>query len=232
MIARIVPFLAALVVIAPLAAAEASFRDGLEAYRQGDHPRAAELWQEAAEAGDPAAQRNLGLMYLKGVGVRRDEATAADWFARAAEQGFAPAAANLADLYLNGRGVEADATEAFRYLRIAAEGGLAESMYNLGVLYQHGFGTEPDREAAVHWFRRADEFGYERAAAKLSELGADRQEAQPAPADSVSKAPSPPVELTGGGNGGSVASAPPAPNTEITNDGLVDHLVVLFSPDL
>ncbi|PJK31170.1 tetratricopeptide repeat protein [Minwuia thermotolerans] len=237
---RIVSLFAILFVCAPLAAAEASFRDGLEAYRAGDHPRAAEIWEEAARAGDPAAQRNLGLMYLNGVGVARDPETAADWFRRAAEQDFAPAAANLADLYLKGNGVEADAERAFRYMKQAAEGGLAESMHNLGILHESGYGTARDREAAIRWFRRAAELGFGRAAARLTEMGVDRQ----APSDAEVRAPAGERPENGAGadtsqiesapapaGEESIASGPPPRNTELVNDGLVDHLVVLFSPD-
>lgn len=233
---RIVSLFALLFVCAPLAVAEAGFRDGLEAYRAGDHPRAAEIWEEAATAGDPAAQRNLGLMYLNGVGVARDPGTAADWFRRAADQDFAPAAANLADLYLKGNGVAAEPEQAFRYMKQAAEGGLAESMHNLGVLYESGYGTARDREAAIRWFRRAAEFGFGAAAARLTEMGVDpeapageRPESDTGVGDDSSGVEPAPSLLPAGAD--AIASGPPPRDTELVADGLVDHLVVLFSPD-
>lgn len=238
---RIVSLSAILFVFAPLALAEASFRDGLEAYRGGDHLRAAELWEDAAQAGDPAAQRNLGLMYLNGVGVLRDPATAADWFRRAADQDFAPAAANLADLYLKGNGVEADPERAFRYMKQAAEGGLAESMHNLAVLYESGYGTARDRDAAIRWFRRAAEFGFGRAADRLTEMGVDPEGAvetgdgepgdrQRRESDIGVDADTSRVEPGSAVSRDSIASGPRPRNTELVTDGLVDHLVVLFSP--
>jgi hypothetical protein len=203
--------LAALTLISQPASAD--FRAGLEALEAGDAVRAAELWKTAAEGGDPAAQRNLGLLYLQGRGVPRDPARAADWFRRAADQSFAPAAANLASLYLRGQGVERDPAKAFEYLRIAADGGLAEAQHNLGVLYEHGVGVRADEDAAVFWYSRAFEGGFAAAGERLAGL---RPEAALA-AETAEVA----------------AETPETREPEIAapaGDGLVDRLVTLFSP--
>ena len=54
-----------------------------------DTPSAQELadLRASAEAGDLAAQYNLGIMYAEGRGVPQDDAEAVAWFRRAAEQG-------------------------------------------------------------------------------------------------------------------------------------------------
>ena len=46
--------------------------------------KALQWYQLAAKAGDREAQYSLGLMYLDGRGVARDEKTAADYFEQAA----------------------------------------------------------------------------------------------------------------------------------------------------
>ena len=72
-----------------------------------------------AEAGDPSAQRRLGLMYAGGRGVEQDDAEAAQWFRRAAEQGEPRAQANLGFSYALGKGVPLDYVEAYRWLDLA-----------------------------------------------------------------------------------------------------------------
>eukprot|EP00928_Gymnodinium_smaydae_P005705 TRINITY_DN11955_c0_g1_i1.p2 TRINITY_DN11955_c0_g1~~TRINITY_DN11955_c0_g1_i1.p2 ORF type:complete len:279 (-),score=83.25 TRINITY_DN11955_c0_g1_i1:61-897(-) len=57
-----------------------------------------EVWSSAAAAGDPAAQFNLGLAYLKGEGVPQDQGRCIDLWTRAAEQGDEMAQRNLAAL--------------------------------------------------------------------------------------------------------------------------------------
>jgi len=62
-------------------------------------------YQAAADAGDHAAQNNLGELYELGKGVPQDASLAFGWYARAAEAGFAPGQLNLARLYAAGSGV-------------------------------------------------------------------------------------------------------------------------------
>ena len=66
----------------------------------------------SAEAGDALAQVNLGVMYTKGNGVRRDDIEANSWFRKAADQGDALAQVRLGIMYANGRGVQQDDAEA------------------------------------------------------------------------------------------------------------------------
>lgn len=59
----------------------------------------AELYQLAAGHGHASAQYNLGLLYNKGQGVRKDYTRAAELFRQAADQGYAPAQEKLRILY-------------------------------------------------------------------------------------------------------------------------------------
>lgn len=207
--------LSALLSISP---AEAEFREGLKLFQAGKHAEAAQVWQKDAEAGEAASQRNLGLLYLNGLGVAKDPAQAARWFKAAAEQSFAPAAANLADMYLRGNGVPADRRRAAQYMRIAADGGLAESQHNLGIFYEHGVGLDKDEDTAVFWYKRAAAQGFSKSADRLAAL---RPAARPDP-----------VETAKPDNGGK----PKRINATRTaradgGDGLVDRLIPLFSAD-
>ena len=59
-------------------------------------------WQERAEAGNPFAQNNLGIMYAQGEGVPEDDAEAIKWFRSAAEQGHTGAQYSLGVMYAAG----------------------------------------------------------------------------------------------------------------------------------
>src|SRR2546423_1753112 len=83
----------------------ADFQTGLEAYRRGDFAAALQQWRPIAEAGDPHAQYNLGLLYARGEGVAQDYRQAAEWYEKAAQQGVAAAQYNLGVIYANGQGV-------------------------------------------------------------------------------------------------------------------------------
>jgi len=100
-----------------------------------------EVCLKAAEQGRAAAQYNLGVYYLNGHGVAKDEVEAAKWCLKAAEQGHAAAQYNLGVHYENGRGVAKDEDEAAKWYRKAAEQGDEEAVIKLRQL---------NREYAAH----------------------------------------------------------------------------------
>ena len=116
--------------------------------------------RELAEAGDAAAQTELGERYEHGREVVQDYAVAVSWFRRAADQGHAGGQVALGYMYSTGRGVAQDDAEAVRWERRAAEQGNARAQYNLGVSYRDGRGVSQDYRAAVEWYRRSAEQGY------------------------------------------------------------------------
>ena len=60
-----------------------------EAYEKGDYATALREYSVLAEQGHAKAQKNLGVMYAKGEGVRQDYKEAVKWFRKSAEQGYA-----------------------------------------------------------------------------------------------------------------------------------------------
>ena len=65
-----------------------------------------------AYKGDPEAQYQLGMIYLKGMGADADPKFAVEWFRMAATQGHMAAQLALADCYTYGWGVEIDESQA------------------------------------------------------------------------------------------------------------------------
>jgi uncharacterized protein len=122
---RLSLFPSLLMLAAVLAAvpAFADFQAGVDAYQKGDYVGAVKEWRPLAEAGDPIAQFNLGLLYLDGHGVPQSVAEAANWFRRAAEQDYTEAQHNLGAMYGSGQGVKRDYVQAYKWLNICAAKG-------------------------------------------------------------------------------------------------------------
>src|SRR6266478_2626468 len=74
-----------------------------------------------AEAGDADSQVELGLRYLDGKEVPKNQVEAVKWYRKAAEQNYAKAQHNLGFGYGHGEGVVKDQVEAVKLYRKAAE---------------------------------------------------------------------------------------------------------------
>ena len=103
----------------------ADFQTGLDAFNKGDYTTAAKEWRQLAEAGEPEAQFNLGLLFLDGHGVPQSPVEAANWFRRAAEQDYTQAQHNLGAMYGSGQGVKRDYIQAYKWLNLCAAKGNA-----------------------------------------------------------------------------------------------------------
>jgi len=74
------------------------WEDGMVAYNRGDYLPAIRLFRPLAEAGNPKAQNQIGLMYRKGEGTAQSPARAFMWFSLAAKRGDARAKSGLRDV--------------------------------------------------------------------------------------------------------------------------------------
>jgi len=119
-----------------------------------------------AEAGDSAAQFDLGNRYLNADGVEKDNFEALRWFKLAADQGNANAQYNIAVMYLNGIGVVKDEAQAVSWFVNAADHGDAQSQFTLGILLFNGqLGVPQNVPEAYKWFTLAGAAGHQSAAA-------------------------------------------------------------------
>ena len=78
-------------------------------YDRGNYDVALQKAQPLAEAGDPAAQMLLGMMYAEGRGVTRDDKQSWQWYWKSAVGGDTQSQLALVAIYRDGRGVAADA---------------------------------------------------------------------------------------------------------------------------
>lgn len=89
------------------------------AYDRADYKSALRIWMQAATAGDPEAQNNVGEIYERGLGDVANYAAAAIWYQKAADQKYGRALFNLGTLYEEGLGVERDQLKALNLYRQA-----------------------------------------------------------------------------------------------------------------
>ena len=113
-----------------------------------------------AEQGEPAAQFNLGRLYVTGTGVPQDDAAAVRWYRLAAEQGHAGAQHNLGVKYDSGVGVPEDDTAAAHWYRLAGDQGHWEAQFRLGRMYDNATGVSRDDAEAARWYRMAADQGH------------------------------------------------------------------------
>lgn len=106
-----------------------------------------------ANAGNAAAQVQVGEAYEAGKGVERDPNQAAAWYRKAADQKSIDAELHLAVLYRDGAGKEfpRDMEQAAAWYRKAADGGDAGAQGTLGMLYTLGQGVTHDDVEAYFW---------------------------------------------------------------------------------
>lgn len=106
------------------------------AYARGDHATALRLFRTLAQAGDPIAQFNMGVMLDFGQGTAPDAAQAAQWYRRAAVQGHPAAQFNLGGMYLDGAGVPQDLQRAAMWFALAATAGVPGAAKNRAAVAQ------------------------------------------------------------------------------------------------
>jgi TPR repeat protein len=145
------------------AASAGPFEDGSLAYKRGDYNRAMALWQPLGGA-NAEVQNNIGIMYLDGKGVQRNNTEALRWIARSAANGSSSGQNNLGGLYRDGKGVTRDFAKAFAFFAASAAQGNAGGQLNLGLMYGMGQGTRVDNIRAFMWFDIAAAQGLQKAA--------------------------------------------------------------------
>ena len=110
---------------------------------------------ERAQAGDPAAQYELGAAFETGDGRKADLREAVRWYRLAAAQSEPRAQFSLGSLYATGAFGAPDPQTAAAWYRRAAEGGNKEAQCNLGAMYAQGVGVAKDPEEAARWYGAA-----------------------------------------------------------------------------
>ncbi|MBC7980837.1 MAG: sel1 repeat family protein [Armatimonadetes bacterium] len=104
-----------------------------------------------AEKGESVAQLELGVIYSKGEGVKKDMAVAVKWLTQAAEQGNEDAQMKLGGIYIGGRGVPKSSSEAAKWFMMSAEKGSAAAQCQIARMHLSGAGVPKDDVEGYKW---------------------------------------------------------------------------------
>ena len=113
--------------------------------------------EEMAESSYPLAQAIMGLLYLKGDAVKKDEKKAYDWLLKSAMKGFAMAQNAVGVMYREGIGVDQNDKLAVYWFKQGSARHDPEAMHNLGRMYMDGRGVDKNQTKAKAWTTRAIE---------------------------------------------------------------------------
>jgi uncharacterized protein len=147
-------------------AAQATVKDGVDAWQAGNFPKAIAEWRGPADAGDADAQFNLAQAYKLGRGVPADMGQAQALYEKAARQGHEQAQANLG-LILFQKGERA---AAMPWLLKAADRGEPRAQYVVGTAHFNGDLAAKDWPRAYALMTRAAASGLPQAGKSLVEM--------------------------------------------------------------
>jgi TPR repeat protein len=152
------------------AQAETTFDDwyqiGYDYSQEGRNDDAFEWMKRAADGGHSAAQNNIGLSYLHGLGIQKDDKEAFKWFEKSAKQNFSYAQSELAMLYYKGTGVMQNSQLAQDWWLSAAHQEDEYAQYNLAsLMLERG-----EIKQAYYWFNRATQNNHPDAQVALDSL--------------------------------------------------------------
>jgi len=119
----------------PAETPEAMDQKGSALWYLKQYDEAHEWYRKAAGLGHPGAMFQLGVDYMLGTGLPRDEAKAEEFFRKAADMGHAEAQSHMGRAYYEGKsGYPQNKTEAAKWLRKAADQGNEAAQYYLNKL--------------------------------------------------------------------------------------------------
>ena len=130
-----------------------------------DSPKCIEWLTKSAEAGNAFAQNELGVRYLDGNGVRKDNKTAFELFKKSAAQNYPDGMFNLAMRYKNGEGTVQNIPLYVEYLQRLVTMQYANAIYFLGDYYYQ----KQNYAEAVKLFQKSVSVGLLQALAYLGE---------------------------------------------------------------
>ena len=127
------------------------YKEGFEYSQKGQNNKAFDLMMKSADLGYAPAQNNIGLSYLHGLGVEKNDTKAYEYLSMAAFQGLNHAQTELGMLFYQGRGVKKNIDKARKWWTISSQGKDEYAQYNLAsLLLELG-----DQEKAIYWLKEA-----------------------------------------------------------------------------
>lgn len=113
-----------------------------------------DMYKKAAQKGSVTAEYNLGMLYLDGDQVQKNEKLAVEWLRKAAQHGHMEAQNNLGVvLVTGGEGVPVNTIEGISWLKKAATVGDEMAKRALSKIYRDGKLVKKDLNEAKKWER-------------------------------------------------------------------------------
>ncbi|WP_347453161.1 tetratricopeptide repeat protein [Acinetobacter thermotolerans] len=138
-----------------------------------DEAQAKRYLHQAAQLGHVQAQAILGVMYLKGEGVEKQDINLGlNYLKQAAAQHNAVALNALGEALEQGIGIEVNLDQAIQLYHQAAALANADAYSHLGHLYTKGIGVERDVATARQWLERGALLGHKASQEQLNNLNA------------------------------------------------------------
>ena len=122
-----------------------------ERYVPYDLQKVVLYYKFAADLNASEAQYNLGLLYIKGVGVSKNINKGIYYLQRASDQNESSAQYVLGNFYNDNRHIQRDENKAIYYFQLAADQGNVKAIFNLGNIYL-GKNRDDDLKKAIHYF--------------------------------------------------------------------------------
>jgi TPR repeat protein len=104
---------------------------------------------------DPIALHNIGFLYHKGLGLKKDYKQAKFYYEKSIEQKIWRSLNNLGVMYHMGHGVNRDYKIAKKYYEQAIKHNICSSYNNLGNIYRDGLGIDIDYKLAEYYYQQA-----------------------------------------------------------------------------
>ncbi len=143
-----------------------------KACEEGDCSKQLKTLKQTARYGSPDAQTVLGLMYLTGNHIGKDEKKAFYWYRKAAVQypKMWAAVHQTGMMYIQGIGTKKNVKKGLSYLKKAAKAGWLKSQFIIGMSYYAGHYESIDYAKAKKWLTEAAIHGHPVAAFYASSL--------------------------------------------------------------
>jgi len=110
-----------------------------------DLPKSDFHFKKAAELGDSRAQWTVGMLYLNGTRVEKNEKTAFEWVKKSAEQDYLEGLISYAVMNALGEGTDINTALSFETYETAASLGSAHALRSLSSMYCAGEAPKTDR---------------------------------------------------------------------------------------
>lgn len=160
--------------VMPAGEAEQWYAQARGLIHAGDWEEAVPWLEKAAEAGHWKAQNNLGVAYMEGRGIGKDEQLGCMWIERATKNSLDDKVLeNLSMCSIEAsRPIDAQTMDLFQ--KKAEEGALNDE-FALADMYLHGRGEARDAAKGLYWLGKAAIEGHEHALLALSDCFSQRR---------------------------------------------------------